>query len=79
MIVIDKKSGREIEIFTAAKGNTEEYTGVEVTRNGQWVAEIGCWFDGRTLVDYDGVFEIAQDVCRALRKAGYIVPIKDFS
>lgn len=30
-------------------------------------------FEGKELVDYDGVFALPNEVCTALREAGYIV------
>lgn len=38
---------------------------------------IGLWFEGKTLVDYDGVFELPKAAIKLIRKAGYTVP-KDF-
>ena len=31
----------------------------------------GLWFEGRTLVDYDGVSELPRSVCDALRAGGF--------
>ena len=78
MIVVDEKTSRNIEVFTE-RSKDEDYTGVEVCgTDGDWHAEIGCWFDEKgRLLDYDGVCELQMDVIRALRKAGWIVP-RDF-
>ena len=35
----------------------------------------GLWFEGRELVDYDGVFELPKDVVDMLSGAGYDVYI----
>lgn len=40
-------------------------------------AEIGLGWNGKTLVDYDGVFQIPQPVVDFLREEGWVVP-KDF-
>ena len=41
--------------------------------SGQHHAEIGLWFDGTRLVDYDGAFFLPREVGRLLTEAGYIV------
>lgn len=75
MVYNDKKTGRAVEVFTPYDRQSKpDYTGVEVTKNGNWVAEIGCWFENRKLVDYDGVFCLPMSVIRALRAAGWSVP-----
>ncbi len=33
----------------------------------------GLWFEGKTLTDYDGVWELPKQVVEGLEKAGYIV------
>ncbi|MEX0597121.1 MAG: hypothetical protein WD512_11530 [Candidatus Paceibacterota bacterium] len=38
---------------------------------------IGLWFDGKTLTDYDGVFELPIEAIKLIRKYGYSVP-RDF-
>ena len=35
---------------------------------------IGIFFEGKTLVDYDGVFELPKEAIKLIRKAGYKVP-----
>lgn len=79
MNYIDKKTGRDMEVFTTKKdGKESQYTGVEVcTKTGEWDAEIGCWFENNRLIDYDGVMCLDADVIRGLRKAGWTVP-RDF-
>lgn len=41
------------------------------------VEHIGLTFDGKTLTDYDGVFELPKEAVKLIRKAGFRVP-KDF-
>ena len=36
-------------------------------------AEVGLWFDGKDLVDYDGVFALPDEVIEMLEDAGYNV------
>ena len=67
---------------------TEPETGLEVNlhwRDGipvcaeifgeeeEHYAEIGLEFDGKDLVDYDGVFELPDEVAEMLKEAGYKV------
>lgn len=33
----------------------------------------GLWFDGKELIDYDGVFALAKELCEKLREMGYVV------
>jgi hypothetical protein len=33
----------------------------------------GLWFDGKTLIDYDGTIQLPHEVIGALRQGGYIV------
>ena len=33
----------------------------------------GLWFEGKILVDYDGVFELPKEVIQALRDLGFYV------
>jgi len=74
MTYTNDKTGYTVEVFTPY-ANGEDYTGIEVTnRKGEWVAEMGCWFDGKRLVDYDGCFGLLPDIATALRKAGWVVP-----
>jgi hypothetical protein len=40
---------------------------------GEFYAEIGLWFSGRELVDFDGAFSLPREVGELLREAGYVV------
>lgn len=31
-----------------------------IENDGEFIENIGLWFDGKTLVDYDGVFELPR-------------------
>jgi hypothetical protein len=69
---------------------TEPETGLEVNlhwRDGvpvcaeifgereEHYAEIGLEFDGKDLVDYDGVFELPAEVAEMLKEAGYRIEL----
>jgi hypothetical protein len=43
----------------------------EATGGGDWYAEGGLWFDGKELVDYDGVYSLPQCICDCLRQNGF--------
>ena len=43
----------------------------EETGGEEWYAEGCLWFDGKQLVDYDGVFALPQCVCDCLRTHGF--------
>ncbi|MDO8541907.1 MAG: hypothetical protein Q7S40_15835 [Opitutaceae bacterium] len=47
--------------------------------SGEHYAEIGLWFNGTTLADYDGVFFLPRDVAEMLMAAGYAVPKECFA
>jgi len=44
---------------------------VEVTKKGNFIAEIGLFFDGISLEDYDGIFELPEMVIDTLEFMGY--------
>jgi hypothetical protein len=33
----------------------------------------GLWFEGKNLIDYDGVYELPSEVIAGIRELGYIV------
>ena len=37
----------------------------------EWYAEGGLWFEGKNLVDYDGVFNLAAEIVELLENNGY--------
>lgn len=41
--------------------------------SGDHYAEIGLWFEGQTLTDYDGVFELPGEVIEMLEERGLTV------
>ena len=42
--------------------------------SGDHYADIGLWFEGNELSDYDGVFCLPREVGEMLKEAGYVVP-----
>lgn len=64
-----------MELFTDDKGTP---TGIEWdVPELEQTEDIGLWFEGKTLTDYDGVFELPIEAIKLIRKAGYTVP-RDF-
>ena len=64
-----------MELFTNENG-TPTMIEWDVDALGQ-LEHIGLFFDGRTLIDYDGVFELPKQAIKLIRKSGYRVP-RDF-
>lgn len=54
--------------WMAAISPTTEYGYFESVKTGSGG---GLWFEGRELIDYDGVFELPKDVVDMLAGAGY--------
>ena len=74
--VIDESENEEMEI-TVGVDDEEQYGYFEMydTKTGgeRFYAEGGMWFDGKSLRDYDGVFELSQHVTTKLKEWGYDV------
>lgn len=74
--VIDKSDDEEMEI-TVGVDDEKQYGFFEMydTKTGgeRFYAEGGLWFDGKTLIDYDGVFCISEHVLTKLKELGYDV------
>jgi hypothetical protein len=43
----------------------------EETGGDEWYGEGGLWFDGKELIDYDGVFSLPVCVINKLKELGY--------
>lgn len=43
----------------------------EIDGGQDWYAEGGLWFDGKTLTDYDGVFNLAAEIIELLEEKGF--------
>ena len=74
--VLDKSENEEMEI-TVAVDDEKQYGYFEMydteTGGERFYAEGGLWFEGKTLTDYDGVFELSQHVMNKLKEWGYDV------
>ena len=58
-----------VEIGEKNYGSFEVFD--EATGGGEWYAEGGLWFEGKKLVDYDGVFSLPQCILDCLRENGF--------
>ena len=58
-----------INIFDAERGSFELYD--EQTVGEDWYAEGGLWFNGKDLIDYDGVFALPKPIEKKLIEMGY--------
>jgi hypothetical protein len=65
----------EMELYTNENGTPTGIEWVVYNQEGdaEFVEEIGLFFDGKTLIDYDGVFELPVEAAKLIRKAGYKV------
>jgi hypothetical protein len=43
----------------------------EVDGGVDWYAEGGLWFEGKTLVDYDGVYSLPEEIVELLENNGF--------
>lgn len=70
----------EMELFTNDNGTPTMIEWVVYDEEGdtEFVESIGLFFDGKDLVDYDGVFELPIEAAKLIRKAGYRVSTEDF-
>jgi hypothetical protein len=68
--------GVEVVLHTQRNGQTP--CCAEII-NGNHYAEIGLSFEGKKLVDYDGVFSLPREVGQMLTEAGYVVSQECFA
>lgn len=71
----EPKKGVEIVLHRRAK-ETEPCCAELIS--GELHAEIGLWFNGRELVDYDGAFSLPREVAAMIKDAGYVVSEERF-
>ncbi len=64
---------RGLEVLLFTRENESDPSFAELT-SGDYGAEIGFTFEGRTLIDFDGAFSLPGEVARLLRELGYVVP-----
>lgn len=62
-----------VEILLHTREGEKDPCAAEII-SGDLHAEIGLWFEGKELYDYDGVFALPKEVGAMLVEAGYIVP-----
>jgi hypothetical protein len=43
----------------------------EIDGGSEWYAEGGLWFEGKNLVEYDGVFNLAAEIIELLENNGF--------
>ena len=43
----------------------------EIDGGQDWYAEGGLWFEGKTLTDYDGVFQLGAEIIELLEEKGF--------
>ena len=60
-------------LHTVKISPSTSYGYFETTDRHPGYYEGGLWFEGKTLSDYDGVYALPTDVCKALHRAHYIV------
>jgi hypothetical protein len=71
---IRRENGVEMNITVRLQpnknyGSFEMYD--EETGGDEWYAEGGLWFEGKELVEYDGVFSLSRSVIQILEENGY--------
>jgi|TARA_R110000822_G_scaffold6851_6_gene28633 hypothetical protein len=66
----------EMELFLDDDGVPSMIEWVVYDEEGdtEFVEGIGLWFEGKSLTDYDGVFELPMEAIKLIRKFGYSVP-----
>lgn len=69
---------RGVEVVLHTRENEKDPCCAEVI-SGDHYAEIGLWFEGRELADYDGVFFLPREIGQMLTDAGYVVAEEFFA
>ena len=71
--VLDKSNSEELEV-TVGYNSEKEYGWFELydtaTSGERFYGEGGMWFNGKELVDYDGVFELSKHVSDKCKEWG---------
>jgi hypothetical protein len=49
----------------------DDYGWFEIDGGNDWYAEGGLWFEGKTLTDYDGVFNLSDVIIGLLEEKGF--------
>lgn len=67
-----------VEVILHTRENEKDPCCAEVI-SVEHYAEIGLWFEGKELADYDGVFSLPREIGEMLTDAGYLVPEECFA
>lgn len=67
-----------VEVILHTRENEQKPCCAEII-SGNHSAEIGLTFEGKTLVDYDGVFSLPGEIGEVLTEVGYVVPQECFA
>lgn len=69
------REDRTVELNCTIGIRDKEYGWFEIydekTGGDEWHAEGGLWFEGKDVIDYDGVFALAGGVIELLKENGY--------
>ena len=69
------REDRTVELDCTIGIKDSEYGWFEIfdvkTGGDEWHAEGGLWFEGKNVIDYDGVFALAGGVIELLNENGY--------
>ncbi len=71
-------SSKGVEIVLHTRENENDPCCAEVI-SGEHYAELGLWFEGKVLSDFDGAFFLPREVGEMLKDAGYVVPEECFA
>ncbi len=73
--IIREENDVEVEVTVGIKDDNYGYFELYDTKTGgeKWYCEGGLWFQDKTLVDYDGVFNLPPMVKDKLTEWGYLV------
>lgn len=64
---------KDVEIYLYTREGETDPCAAEIV-SGDLHAEVGLWFEGKELSDYDGVFCLPRELGEMLTDAGYVVP-----
>jgi len=72
------ESSGGVVVFLHTRENEKAPYSVELV-SGSHYADIGLWFEGMELIDYDGVFSLPREIGVMLEEAGFVVPENCFA
>lgn len=69
--VVDTERGVEVEFSIHLGGDYGSFEIYDIYSGGEnWYSEGGLWFEGITLIDYDGVSELPSEIINKLKELG---------